>query len=228
MTETEMRIAEEAVIRKFVQSARLANTTGEYLDDTLQKLAHEFVDPTVPYTELLAQFVERNAKNDYCRVPPSRRWLTVFSELRPGLRSDEIDVMVIGNDVSGSMDEEKRAEAVAHLSAALQAYQVESIVILHHNDGITKVDEYTHDDLPLELEAPIGGGTSFVPVFQWVEEQGVQPTCCIMFTDLDGGFPEVPPPYPVLWVDIDRRQRGRQAPFGEIIRVYDYDEYDYN
>ncbi|MCG8428709.1 MAG: VWA-like domain-containing protein, partial [Chromatiales bacterium] len=45
-----------------------------------------------------------------------------------------------------------------------------------------------------------GGGTSFEPVFEWVEQQGMQPESLVYFTDAEGAFPQQEPHYPVLWL----------------------------
>ena len=56
-----------------------------------------------------------------------------------------------------------------------------------------------------------GGGTSFRPVFEWVEKQGLRPEALVYFTDAEGEFPERAPHYPVIWL-----VKGREpVPWGE-------------
>jgi predicted metal-dependent peptidase len=67
----------------------------------------------------------------------------------------------------------------------------------------------------VRLEPKGRGGTDFRPVFDWVDENGLEPVCLIYLTDLCcDSFPEVPE-YPVLWVTESRRM----APFGETVRI---------
>ena len=61
-----------------------------------------------------------------------------------------------------------------------------------------------------------GGGTSFCPVFEWVETNGVHPSAVIYFTDMLGEFPKVAPDYPVIWC----ATTDHTAPFGEIVRIH--------
>jgi predicted metal-dependent peptidase len=60
-----------------------------------------------------------------------------------------------------------------------------------------------------------GGGTSFIPVFEKVEELGLQPDILIYFTDGYGVFPSEKPNYPVLWVSTT----DQAYPFGEVVKV---------
>ena len=53
-------------------------------------------------------------------------------------------------------------------------------------------------ELPKKLGG--GGGTRFVPVFDWAERQDRAPDLLIYFTDAEGEFPKVPPNFPVLWL----------------------------
>ncbi len=66
-----------------------------------------------------------------------------------------------------------------------------------------------------------GGGTSFVPFFDWVtkqEEEGAQPLC-IYLTDGYGTFPHTPPASPVLWVVMPGGLESPAFPFGDVARM---------
>ena len=64
-----------------------------------------------------------------------------------------------------------------------------------------------------------GGGTSFVPVFDWVEDRIAEgedvPQCLIYLTDGYGDAPEVEPDYPVLWVCTS----SKVLPIGDTVRI---------
>jgi predicted metal-dependent peptidase len=66
------------------------------------------------------------------------------------------------------------------------------------------------------LGAQGGGGTSFVPVFKWIEENDIEPEALVYLTDMYGDFPSKAPSYPVLWGSISK---GVPAPFGEVVDV---------
>jgi predicted metal-dependent peptidase len=70
-------------------------------------------------------------------------------------------------------------------------------------------------------EARGGGGTSFVPFFDWAGQQesgGTQPLC-IYFTDGYGSFPQAPPESSVLWVVMPGGLESTGFPFGDVARM---------
>lgn len=66
-----------------------------------------------------------------------------------------------------------------------------------------------------------GGGTSFRPFFEWMnqqERQGTQPLA-IYLTDGYGDFPEAPPESPVMWVVNAGGLESTAFPFGQVVRM---------
>jgi predicted metal-dependent peptidase len=61
-----------------------------------------------------------------------------------------------------------------------------------------------------------GGGTSFVPVFDRIHEDGIQPDMLVYLTDTYGSFPAQEPDYKVIWGSIVPNPR---VPFGQVVEV---------
>lgn len=61
-----------------------------------------------------------------------------------------------------------------------------------------------------------GGGTSFIPVFDFVKTQRPQPDVLIYLTDTCGDFPNYKPSYKVLWCT---KERNTKLPFGTKIII---------
>jgi predicted metal-dependent peptidase len=67
---------------------------------------------------------------------------------------------------------------------------------------------------PEPLQFKGGGGTAFKPVMEWIDNNNVQPSALIYFTDLEcSEFPEEPN-YPVLWATDNLKLK---APYGETV-----------
>jgi predicted metal-dependent peptidase len=62
-----------------------------------------------------------------------------------------------------------------------------------------------------------GGGTSFTPVFDWIEEEGIEPDCLLYLTDSYGTFPSEAPKYPCIWGDISGQPKN--YPWGDVVEV---------
>ena len=61
-----------------------------------------------------------------------------------------------------------------------------------------------------------GGGTSHLPVFEWIRERRLQPELFIGMTDLFTELPTRRPAFPVLWL-VPQRHGG--APWGTVVEV---------
>jgi predicted metal-dependent peptidase len=78
------------------------------------------------------------------------------------------------------------------------------VTVIQCDYDIQSVETYTSDTgIPREGWKASGfGGTSFVPVFNYVNEHmgELNPNCLIYLTDGYGDAPDNPPPYPVMWI----------------------------
>ena len=93
------------------------------------------------------------------------------------------------------------------------------IRVVYCDTSIQRVDTFRETDRPIKVEWCGGGGTDFVPVFEWIEKEGLRPTALVYLTDLDGRFPQSAPAYPVLWGVVNYRHgRKIEIPFGEAAR----------
>ncbi len=61
-----------------------------------------------------------------------------------------------------------------------------------------------------------GGGTSFIPPFDYLADEGEKPETLVYFTDTGGTFPEDPPAFPVIWCC---SESWCEPPWGEVIHV---------
>ncbi len=79
---------------------------------------------------------------------------------------------------------------------------------------VTRYETYQAGET-VEFNPVGGGGTCFEPVFQTIEEEGIEPQAVVFLTDMYGSFPRQEPSYPVIWVSAG----GENAPFGEVISI---------
>lgn len=182
------------------------------LPASIAKQIEELVNPSVPWHVLLRDFVERTAKNDYNFAIPNRRYIQSGFFL-PSLISEEIPEIVIAIDTSGSIDSEALNIFAAEASNVLSAYQT-TVRVVYCDTKVQKEELFTREDMPLKFSPAGGGGTNFIPVFDYVSNQGLQPACLIYFTDMFGTFPNLAPSYPVMWLTMNENSK---APFGETV-----------
>lgn len=104
----------------------------------------------------------------------------------------------------------------AELTSVLEAYDT-TLTVLFHDTKVQKTITLTRMDMPATLTPVGGGGTDYRPVCTHIEDQNLQPTCLIWFTDLECNRYPAEPDYPVLWVC--SAQHEDQPPFGQVLHL---------
>jgi predicted metal-dependent peptidase len=162
---------------------------------------------------ILRDFVASVAPSDYRWTPPNRRHIASGLYL-PSVERRGLGEIVIAVDTSGSIAKLELEQFAGEISAIAEEAQPETIHVVYCDAAVQSTQEFIASE-PVNLEPRGGGGTDFRPVFEWVDESGIEPVCLIYLTDLCcDSFPETPE-YPVLWVTDSRRT----APFGETVRI---------
>ncbi len=201
---------EVAVIQAKQASKRRGSLRGG-----LERIVEEIQQPKVDWREVLRQFINQLARNDYAWFPCNRRFIHQGLYL-PGLRSEELGEVVLAVDTSGSIGPEELNRFASEAQGILEAYDC-TLTIIYADAKVHRVDTWKSSDGPLQLKPRGGGGTSHVPVFDHIEREGWAPTCVVCLTDLYTVFPAQPPNYPVLWAVVHNEQP--HAPFGTVVQV---------
>ena len=192
------------------QAAIAARQQGT-LPGSLTKLIADILNPELPWTTVLADFVQHTSRNDYDWRRTSKRYLPQ-GIIMPSIRSPEIS-LVVAVDNSYSLNVPELTQFLAELTQVLETYPT-TAAVLYCDTRINRIEGYTSQDLPIEPKITRGGGTDFRPMFEYVENEGLTPDCLIYFTDLEGPFPDVEPDYPVLWVSVNKH---KAAPWGHTL-----------
>ena len=136
--------------------------------------------------------------------------------IMPSLKSPYSD-MVVALDTSGSINDSEINEFISEINAIKGALPVR-ITLLACDAKLTEGGPWTYEpweDFNLPRQFTGGGGTSFEPVFEWVDGQGLRPDVLVYFTDALGDFPAQAPGYPVLWL-----VKGKgQVPLGRRVQL---------
>jgi predicted metal-dependent peptidase len=131
---------------------------------------------------------------------------------------ETVDV-AIAIDTSGSIGGAELAAFMGEIQGILDAYPQIRGQLFFADAALYGPHEFgLHVPIPA---AKGGGGTSFVPFFDWVrrEERAGASAFCIYFTDGYGSFPNTPPEFAVLWVVAPGGLDSAAFPFGEVARM---------
>ncbi len=198
--------------QRLAGAAQQALQAGK-LGGALARLVDHLLQPQLPWRLLLARYMTATARDDYNYARPSRR---EGEAIFPSLRSTEVDV-VVALDTSGSIGDSEMAEFLSEVDAIKG--QVRARITLHAcdaqlaGDGPWSFEPWEEFKLPRRFEG--GGGTSFLPVFDWLELEGRRPDLLVYFTDAQGEFPKLEPTFPVIWL-----VKGKaKVPWGQRIQL---------
>jgi predicted metal-dependent peptidase len=198
--------------QRMAGAAQQAMQAGK-LGGELKRLIDHLLQPQLPWRMLLARYMTALARDNYSYSRPSRR---EGDFVLPSLRSRQMD-LVVAIDTSGSIKDSEMEEFIDEVDALKG--QVRARVTLLPCDAALcegapfRFEPWEQFSRPRDLKG--GGGTSFVPVFQWVGREGIQPDLLVYFTDAEGEFPKQEPPYPVIWL-----VKGRsKVPWGQRIQL---------
>ncbi len=185
----QQRLASAA--QQAIQAGKLGGSMARMVDHLLQ--------PKLPWRMLLARYMTMIARDDYSYSRPSSRRGDPM--IYPSLRSAQLDIL-IALDISGSISDKEINEFISEVDAIKS--QLRARVTLHACDsklaegGPWLFEPWEEFTMPRKFKG--GGGTSFKPVIEWVEDQDKAPDLVVYFTDAQGEFSKQEPNFPVVWL----------------------------
>lgn len=165
-----------------IQSAKAAKAVGK-LPASIERLVDELVNVTTPWHIILERFMQGKVKDGYSWRRPNRRFIARNIYI-PGVDyTPRMGPIVIGADMSGSIQQPEINMMNAHINRIIDTCNPEAVYVVYCDHAVQCVDEFTPEDFPVRLEAKGGGGTSFKPVFDWIDENNIEPECVVYLTD---------------------------------------------
>ena len=204
MAEVEWKIAT-------VQAAKLAKDAGK-LPGSLARFIDELTSTKIDWKAALRRFITEICKDDYSWSRFNKRFQAQGIFL-PSLYSVSMGEIVVVIDTSGSIDQPTLNAFGSEIKAIVDGTRPSKTHVIYCDSRVNHVDEYgPNDELTFTMHG--GGGTSFIPPFEYITDKEITPVCLVYLTDLYGPFP-APPEFPVMWVCTT----NQVAPFGETLPI---------
>ena len=207
---------ENKAIDMVVQAMHAAKIAGK-LPAGLERQLNKLLYPPVAWADEMRLFWEEVCKSDYSWKMPNPRYQQ-FECYIPKLHNEERKPIVIGIDTSGSITQEQYTNFLGATNDILEQVRPQEVIVLVIDAKLHQEFRYTIDDLPLKpVHLKGGGGTSFKPLFEWIEREQIDVAGAVYLTDLYGDQADIPEPdYPVLWASTTERMQG---PWGSTVFV---------
>lgn len=203
----------EATAKLRLAQAVLVGRQAGKLPNSIERLTDELFTPVIPWRDVLRRFMTEPCDPDFCWNRPNRRLLYRGLYLPSSVAaSNAMQDIVVAIDTSGSIGAEELQEFGSELDGIHKQVRPRQTVVIYCDASVNRVDIFRPDDT-LTLRAVGGGGTDFRPPFEYVNTHGIIPKCFVYLTDGYGAYPEMPPPYPTLWV----MTSAERAPYGETL-----------
>lgn len=207
------QVAWDTAVAAAIASARAQGK----LSAGLERLLKEIVDPQVSWQDhLRATLARRLGGGGYDWRKPDRN-LIVRDIYAPRRSGNGCGPVVVAIDTSGSIQQPELDVFSGELAGILDDARPERVFVLWIDSKLHKVDEVEESGEVGGLKPLGGGGTSFLPAFNWIFNQSFQPDALIYMTDGYGAFPAAAPSYPVIWCDVTGKDR--HYPFGDVVHV---------
>lgn len=179
----------------------------------VERAIKERSQPVIDVKALLLKFMQACAEADYSWAHRNRRYRGVYL---PALHSEGMGEVVFMADTSGSMDRVALAMSQGIIAEVIEECRPAAVTVVYADTVVTRVDRFEKDE-ELEWRARGGGGTSFVPALEYIENEVQDAVCIICLTDMDGTYPDTPPTAPVLWLNLNKYDQTQEAPFGDTV-----------
>ena len=178
----ERRKIKDEIREALLQSAQAVGAGN--LPAGVKRLIKDLTKPVVNWRELLEQQIQSTVKDDYTWMRPSRRsWH--MDAIMPGMNpGTQIDVCV-AIDTSGSISEQDLKDFLTEVKGIMESYDEYRVRVITWDTSVYNPQEFTNDNMQdiAEYEPGGGGGTDPHCVWEWLQENDIEPKKLIMFTD---------------------------------------------
>jgi predicted metal-dependent peptidase len=188
----------------------------------LKAFFDEVLRPKVDWTDHIRGLLLRIAGSGAFDWRKLDRRLIVRGIGSPGQTGHGAGLVIVGGDTSMSVfhDPELPKRWVGEVGGMVEDAQPEETHVVWCDTEVKRVDVCTDaaDVRKMVYDGiPGGGGTSFLPVFKYIDDNDLRPDVLIYLTDGEGTFPKREPDYPVIWGDISN---GKVTyPFGTVVAI---------
>lgn len=206
-----------AAVVRAVQAAKMAGQVGSLPGGVIETL-NSFLESVIPWRSVLAQWMtDLMDSEDFTWKRPNRRFQDIYLPSRER-EEGKLTHLTYFIDTSLSISNDDVKIFNSEVKYIQEVLKPDKLTLVQFDTRITKVRVFTEDEPFTDIEIRGRGGTSLIPVRNWIEEH--KPTAAIIYSDL---FCDPMEPLtqniPIIWAEI--HHKGVQVPFGKVIHVAD-------
>jgi predicted metal-dependent peptidase len=201
-----------------VEASVVAKQRGK-LPKGMERFIGDLINPKVNWKHIIHKIVSNVIPFDYRWNKPAKKSYSTGIYF-PRTFGEHIEV-VISIDTSGSIRQKELTEFLSEIVGMAKSFNSIIMTIIICDSEIHEVYEIKNGNIPKILGMKIkgGGGTSHIPIYEWMKKNKPQAKLLINFTDGYTEFPEKKPSVETLWVLCENSVSKDDIPFGKIIKM---------
>ena len=198
LSESEAKEIEGQAKVELIQSSKAAKAMGK-LPANLERMIDEIVHVKTPWYDILERYMTNKIRSGKSWKRQNRKFISKNIYLKGKNDLPRMGPVVIAADTSGSCWE---AFPVfnAHISRIMETCKPESVTVIYCDADVNHVDVFTPEDFPVQLTQRGGGGTSFIPVFDYIDEHALDPEVVVYLTDGYGDQHDFTSKHETVWL----------------------------
>ena len=173
-------------------------------------------NPELSWLQIIQERFSRKEKKRSWKSA-NKKWLPFYY---PAVVKDKSLKAVIAIDTSASMSKAELTQTLSEIWGLANSYRSIKLIMITCDAKIHQVFtiENGNKQMLFNIKLKGYGGTSFVPVFDWIEKEYRNTIdALVYFTDGRGDFPEKKPFYQTYWVT--QYSERSSYPFGKIVKL---------
>jgi len=201
-------------IIKGMTASKMAGDQPGSIPGELEIMIEDLLNPKLPWTTLLQDYITGFVKDDFTYRKPNRRFLPMGLVI-PSQWSEKLTEVCVAVDTSCSVSDEEFTSFLSEIHSIKERLRPQKLTILDFDTSIKAEHVLEEFDGLDSVKFHGRGGTDIRPVMKWAKKQ--QPVVMIVFSDMyfdinDGDDPDCP----VLWISVNNTRHDHLT-FGDVI-----------
>ena len=207
MTDDERSSMEDAIKQAVIEASKQADPSGKGVPGRVKRMVADLTEPKITWDEYLNKTIQSSFISDFTWARSARKTRSQGIYL-PAVDRDCTITVVVGIDTSGSIYEEKFRAFLSEVHGMMSQFASFELVFFCWDTECYTLQRFTEDNADEILQASFEGcggndGTQFV--WDYLEENDIEPDNMVMFTDgyiLGPEYTGTPPDYAdnITWV----------------------------
>lgn len=196
------------IAQRVAQAASMARMAGK-MPGALDRLITEMLEPVIPWTTVLQDYMTRIVRDDETWTRRNRRFSSTYL---PGRHSEKMGEVVFIGDTSGSISGPELVRYGSEACAIAEQLRPERVRILWADTKVAGEQVFEEGET-IALVPKGGGGTDMRVPLEYAEQ--FEPQVVVLATDGFTPWPTSEPPYPLVVICTT----DAPVPIGQVIRV---------